>query len=156
MNFGGAQFSFLGTINEPFYRVGGDIRIKYRKLELFGVGLYGHDNNHAVDTEAETISRAPAITYTGGFAGANYWIHPWLIGYMRYDFVNSPADFASGVSQFQTRNRFSPGFQILVRANIKLIGEYSYHWGQPYFDPIQDKTLFFRPNSFTGGIDYVF
>jgi hypothetical protein len=75
---------------------------------------------------------------------------------MRYDFVNSPADFASGVSQFQTRNRFSPGFQILVRANIKVIGEYSYHWGQPYFDPIQDKTLFFRPNSFTGGIDYVF
>jgi hypothetical protein len=156
MNFGGAQFSFLGTINEPFYRAGGDVRIKYRKLELFGVGLYGHDNNHSVDTEAETISRAPAVTYTGGFAGANYWIHPWLIGYMRYDFVNSPADFASGMSQFQTRNRFSPGFQILVRANIKLIGEYQYHWGLPYFDPIQDKTLFFRPNSFTGGIDYVF
>ena len=156
MNYGGSQFSFLGTISEPFYRAGGDIRIKYRKLELFGVGLIGHDNNHSVDTEAQTISIAPAITYTGGFVGGNYWIYPWLIGYMRYDFVNSPTDFANGVSQFQTRNRFSPGFQIHVRANIKLIGEYQYHWGQPYIDPSTGNTLFFRPNSFTGGIDYVF
>jgi hypothetical protein len=156
LNFGGSQFSFLGTINEPFYRVGGDIRFKYRKLEVFGVGLFGHDNNHSVDTEAQTITNARAVTYTGGFAGSNYWVFPWLIAYMRYDFVNSPADFANGISQYQTRNRFSPGFQVLVRANIKVIGEYQFHWGQPYVDPTTSNTLFFHPNSFVSGIDYVF
>ena len=158
LNYGGSQFSFLGTINEPFYRAGGDVRFKYRKLELFGVGLVGHDNDHSVDTtlSTPTFTHAPAVTYTGGFAGSNYWIYPWLIAYMRYDFVNSPTDFANGISQYRTRNRFSPGFQVLVRANIKLIGEYQYHWGQPYTDPATGDILFFRPNSFVGGIDYVF
>jgi hypothetical protein len=153
-NFGSSQFTFLGTIQEPFYRAGADIRFKYRKMELFGVGIAGHDNNHTVDTEARTITNAPAVTYTGGFAGSNFWIYPWMIAYLRYDFVNSPTDFANGVSQYTTRNRYSPGFQLLVRANIKLIGEYQYHWGEPYAGPTG--TLFFRPNTFVSGIDFVF
>jgi len=161
LNFGGTQYGLLGTlngtINEPFYRAGGDIRFKYRnRLELFGLGLVGHDNNHLVDTVAQTITNAPAVTYTGGFAGSNFWVFPWLITYMRYDFVNSPVDYANEVSEYRTRNRFSPGFQVLVRANIKVIGEYQYHWGQPYTDPATGNTLYFRPNSFVSGIDYVF
>ena len=92
----------------------------------------GHDNNHIVDTEAGTLTGTRAVTYTGGFVAGNYWIYPWLIATMRYDFVNSPADFANGISEHRTRNRFSPGFQVLVRANIKIVGEYQYHWGQPY------------------------
>jgi hypothetical protein len=103
-----------------------------------------------VDTVGQTIVNARAVTYTGGFMGSNFWIYPWMIAYMRYDFVNSPTDFANGVSQDRTRNRFSP----LVRANIKVIGEY--HWGQPDTDPTTGNTLFFRPNSFVGGIDYAF
>jgi len=154
---GTAQFPLLGTINEPFYRAGGDVRFKYRKLELFGVGLVGHDDNHTVDTETQsTISAAPAVTYTGGFAGSNFWIYPWMIAYMRYDFVNSPTDFANGISQYRTRNRYSPGFQVLIRANIKIFGEYQYHWGQPYTDPSTENILYFRPNSFVGGIDFVY
>lgn len=157
LNYGSSTYSFLGTINEPFYRAGGDIRFKYRgRLELFGLGMVGHDNNQLVDTVAQTISSAPAVTYTGGFAGSNLWIYPWLIGYMRYDFVNSPTDFSNGVSQYQTRNRYSPGFQVLVRANIKLVGEYQFHWAQPYVDPIAGNTMFFRQNSFVSGIDFAF
>jgi hypothetical protein len=158
-NFGQSQFTSLGTIDEPFYRAGGDVRFKFRsRLELFGVGMVGHDKNHLVDTSTTipTITNAPAVTFTGGFAGTNLWIYPWLIAYMRYDFVNSPTDFANGISQYRTRNRFSPGFQILVRANIKVIGEYEYHWARPYTDSTTSNTLFFRPNSFVGGIDYVF
>jgi hypothetical protein len=157
LNFGGSQFNFLGTFNEPFYRTGGDVRFKYRnRVELFGLGLVGHDHNHLVDTVAQTITNVPAVTYTGGFAGSNFWIYPWMIAYMRYDFVNSPIDFANGVSQYRTRNRFSPGFQVLVRANIKVIAEYQYHWGQPYVDPTAGNTLYFRPNTFVSGIDYAF
>jgi hypothetical protein len=160
LNFGGAQFGLLGTrngtFNEPFYRAGGDIRFRYRsRLEVFGVGLVGHDNNHTVDTVAQTITHAPAVTYTGGFVGTNVWIYPWMIAYMRYDFVNSPTDFANGISRFRTRNRYSPGFQLLVRANIKVIGEYQYHWAEP-FTNTEGNTAFFRPHSFVGGIDYVF
>jgi len=154
-NYGGSQFAFLNTISEPFYRVGGDIRFKYRKLELFGVGLVGHDDNHLVDTMAQTIVPAHAVTFTGGFVAGNYWFYPWLIGTMRYDFVNSPSDFINSVSEDQTRNRFSPGYQILLRANIKIVGEYQYHWGVPYTGAT-GLTQFYRPHTFATGIDYVF
>jgi hypothetical protein len=159
-NFGSSQFSALGVIDEPFYRAGGDVRFKYRKMELFALGMVGHDKDHTVTvntvTSTQTISSAPPVTYTGGFAGGNFWIYPWMIAYMRYDFANSPTDFANGVSQYRTRNRYSPGFQLLVRANIKVIGEYQYHWGQPYTDPATGNTAYYRPSSFVGGIDYVF
>jgi hypothetical protein len=159
-NFGGAQYGLLGTtygtFNEPFYRAGGDIRFKYQsKLEIYFLGMVGHDNNHIVDTVTQTITNAPAVTYTGGFAGSNVWVFPWLMPYMRYDFVNSPTDFANGVSQYRTRNRYSPGIQVLVRANIKVLGEYQYQWGHGYTGT-DNSLLFYRPHSFVGGIDYVF
>ena len=154
---GTLPFGVIPSFREPFYRAGGDLRFKYRKLELLGLGMVGHDNNHIADTEAGTLTGTRAVTYTGGFVAGNYWIYPWLIATMRYDFVNSPSDFANGISEHQTRNRFSPGFQVLVRANIKIAGEYQYHWGQPYQDPNNPaNTLFFRPSAFVTGIDYVF
>lgn len=157
-NFGSSEFSFAGTINEPFYRAGGDVRFRYRsKFELYAVGMMGHDDNHLVDTGAGTIVPAHAVTFTGGFVAANYWIYPWLIATMRYDFVNSPSDFFNGVSRYQTRNNFRPGYQILVRANIKIVGEYTYHW-QPssYGMNATGQPLYYRPNTFVTGIDYVF
>jgi hypothetical protein len=74
---------------------------------------------------------------------------------MRYDFVNSPSDFFNGVSQSRTRNNFRPGYTILVRANIKVLGEYTRHWGVPYQDAAGN-LLNYRPNTFVTGIDYVF
>jgi hypothetical protein len=154
-NFGSSLYSFTGTINDPFYRAGAELRFKYRKLELYGVGLHGHDDNHLVDTAAGTIASANAVTFTGGFVAGNYWIYPWLIATMRYDFVNSPSDYFNGVSESATRNRFSPGYQILVRANIKIVGEYERHWGVPYQNAAGNQA-FYRPNTFLTGIDYVF
>ena len=151
-------FPGLGTIEEPFYRVGGDLRFKYRHLELFGLGMFGHDDNHVVSGDPATIAAAPAVKFSGGFAGANYWFHPWLIGTFHYDAVNSHADFVNSPLplDYHTRNRFSPGFQVLVRANIKIVGEYQHTFRHPYADPVTENTLFFRPNTFQTGIDYVF
>jgi len=145
------------TVEDPFYRVGGDLRFKYRHLELFGLGMFGHDDNHLFTPGAPaTIAAAPAVKFSGGFAGANYWFYPWLIGTFHYDAVNSHVDFANGTpaSEHQTRSRFSPGFQVLARANIKIVGEYQYTFGQPY--AVGTTTQFFRPNTFQAGIDYVF
>jgi hypothetical protein len=117
--------------------------------------MVGHDDNHFVDPVGQTIVSAKPVTFAGGFVTGNYWVFPWLIGTMRYDFVNNPSDFINGVSQYQTRNRFSPGYTILVRANVKIVGEYQYHWGVPY-SGTGGNTLFYRPNTFATGIDYVF
>jgi len=157
LNMDGSLFTGFGTVREPFYRAGGDFRFKYRHFELYGVGMYGHDQNLLPNTVTGTgFVRASPVTFTGGFAQAQYWIYPWAMTLMRYDFVDSPTDFSKGnVSRYNTRNRFSPGVQFLVRANIKVAFEYQRRWEKPV-TLANGNTIFFRPNGMVSGIDYVF
>jgi len=148
-------FSNLGTIQEPFYRLGSDFRFKYRNFEFYGLGMYGHDENHVLVSQDNTVIGfvpGPPVTFSGGFAQAEYWFYPWVIGLMRYDVVNSPTDFLNALSRHNSRNRFSPGVQLLVRSNIKVAFEYQRRWEQP----IPNSDQFFRPNGFATGIDYSF
>jgi len=146
----------IGTIEEPFYRFGADFRFKYRQFELYGLGMHGRDDNHMLVTqEGGTVTGfvpTTPVTFSGGFAQANYWIYPWLIALMRYDVVNSPTDFQNGVSNSATRARISPGFQFLIRSNIKWAFEYQHRWQQP----IPNSTETFRLNGFETGFDYSF
>ncbi len=151
LNMDGSLFPDAPTARFPFYRVGGQFRFKYRKFELYGLGMYGHDNNLQINASEDGFLPAPAVTFSGGFVQSQYWIYPWLIGIMRYDVVNSPSDFLNGASEHFTRNRFSPGVQVLFRANIKGIFEYQRRWAQP----VPNQTLFFRPNGFVVGLDFV-
>lgn len=152
LNMDGSIFPMLGTIHEPFYRVGGDFRFKYRQFELYGVGMYGHDTNLVLNNSENGLQPAAPVTFTGGFAEAEYWVYPWMIALMRYDFVDSPTDFLNGASRNATRNRFSPGVQMLVRANIKVALEYQYRWQQS----VPNTPNFFRQNGLVSGIDFVF
>jgi hypothetical protein len=155
LNTDQTQFPGFGTIHEPFYRVGGDLRFKCGdKFELYGLLMYGRDQNLIPDPNTGFLLHGSPVTFTGGFAEAEYWVYPWLIGIMRYDAVNSPTDFLNGeISRFNTRNRFSPGLQVLVRGNVKALFEYQRNWEKPV---VGTDNLFFRPNSFLAGIDFVF
>ncbi len=146
------SISGFGTIHEPFYRVGGAARFKYRNLELYGLLMYGRDQNLLPQEDTGALLHGSPVTFTGGFATAQYWIYPWIVGIMRYDAVNSPTDFLNGLYRFNTRNRYSPGLQILARDNIKMFFEYQYSWEVP----TGTGGLFFRPSGFQAGIDYVF
>lgn len=141
----------LPELREPFYRVGGDLRFRYRNFELYGLGMYGRDQNHFWTDSTPAFVSAPPVTFTGGFGQAEYRIYPWLMGIMRYDWVNSPTDQVNNFSRFNTRSRYSPGFQVLVRANLKVAFEYQRRWEQD-----NGTAGFYRPNGFVSGIDYVF
>jgi hypothetical protein len=153
INTDGTLFPGLASINEPYYRTGGYFRFKYQsKFELYGMGMYSHDDNFIVDTTTNVVSRGPAVNFSGGFVQAEYWAYPWLIPLMRYDLVNAPFDFYAGVSRRFVRNRISPGVQMLIRPNIKFNFEYSRSWEEP----VPGETTFFRPNGFQTGIDFAF
>ncbi len=151
-----------GTINEPFYRAGGYVRYRFRdKLEIYGMGMFGHDNNHLANGTAQTLTGTTPVTYSGGFVAVNWFIYPWLIPTLRYDFVNSQSDYFNGAGPVgppagATRNRISPGYQILIRANIKIVGEYQYQYNSQYFLLSGAGPYKYRPNSFMTGIDYAF
>ncbi len=146
-------YPLFSSINEPYYRVGGYFRFKYQsKFEIYGLGMYSHDTNYIPNMTTLTLDQGPPVNFSGGFAEAEYWVYPWLIPIMRWDYVNSPSDFAAGLSRHFSRNRFSPGIQALIRPNIKLLFEYDYTFQQP----VPGSNTFYRPNGAVGGIDFAF
>src|SRR5579862_3396029 len=136
---------------EPFHRVGGDFSFNYRALNIYGLYMYGRDNNLLpVDANGNLIalplsaggpipdrfiSGVPA-KFNGGFVQADYMILPWMMAIARWDGVNSTADRINGLalstdtSYFgplhSTRNRFTPGIQFLLHPNIKASFEYQF------------------------------
>jgi len=134
---------------EPYYRAGGDFSFNYRTFNLFGVYMYGRDDNQLpVDANGDLIelplgSDSPAAVkfvsalpakFNGGFLEADYLIHPWLMAIGRWDVVHSSADRINGLALSpdtpffapftSTRSRFTPGIQFLIRPNIKASFEY--------------------------------
>ena len=65
------------TAREPFYRVGGDFSFNYRTFNLFGLFMYGHDNEFAaliLRRPATGFTPGPAAHFNGGFLEADYLI----------------------------------------------------------------------------------
>jgi hypothetical protein len=165
------------TAREPFYRIGGNVSFNYRTLNLFGVYLAGHDHNLVPVTPGDAagptgfVASSP-VTFSGGFVEADYLALPWMMTIMRWDIVKSTADrvnfieynpAAPPASSFfsaygATRNRFTPGVQFLIRANVKASFEYQIRPPQIVYDPATGipLTKSFRTNIATAGLEWVY
>ncbi|MGI9101449.1 MAG: hypothetical protein ACR2IF_03300 [Terriglobales bacterium] len=111
-------------------------------------------------------------TFSGGFLQADYMPLPWIMLIMRYDGVNTWADFINGQESItagnffgpvrHTRNRFTPGVQFLIHANIKASFEYQIRPQQQVLNginPITGATVVtnpFRTNTVTAGLEFVY
>jgi len=103
---------------------------------------------------------APPAHFNGGFLEADYLALPWLMTIMRYDRVQSKADFLNqGGGYFQpasaTRNRVTPGVQFLIHANIKASFEYQIRPKQQGTDST-GAPLTQRTNSAVAGLEWVY
>ena len=175
------------TAREPFYRTGGDFNFNYRNLNFYGVFMYGHDTNRLpIDTAGALVPLPIATpgpvpvgfvhgtpaTFAGGFMQADYMVHPWLIAIIRWDAVNSWEDRVNGLAfntstpfalPFNgTRNRFTPGVQFLIHANIKTSFEYQIR-PQQYVTVITNPITGlptavqpFRSNTAVAALEWVF
>ena len=177
-----ASVNQLLTAREPFYRTGADFSFNYRTFNIFGLFMYGRDHNlvpvdasgvpfPANNTAVAFVHGAPA-TFSGGFLQADYLILPWTMLIMRYDEVNSQADFYNGLAGITstpffgpvraTRNRFTPGVQFLIRANIKASFEYQVRPQQHIasgMNPVAGTPVVipsFRTNTATAGLEFVY
>jgi len=165
------------TAREPFYRAGGDFSFNYHALNLYGLFMYGHDKN-LVPFTVPTATNGPngfvsghPASFSGGFLQADYLALPWLMAIMRYDVVNSNADRINGFggdvtnpspapffSPFRTtRNRFTPGVQFLIHANIKAAYEYQIRPQQALFDSNGAQlSKAFRTNTSVVDLEFVY
>jgi hypothetical protein len=165
------------TAREPFYRLGGDFDFGYHGVfNLYGLFMYGRDHNLLpVDSEGALLplplatgtvisgfmNGVPA-TFSGGFMQADYMVYPWMMVIMRWDSVHSTADLLNGATNYPfpfntTRNRFTPGAQFLIHANIKASFEYQIRPQQSVTVganglPVQP----FRTNAVTAGLEFVY
>ncbi len=183
-----AAIPVLLTAREPFYRVGGDFSFNYRTFNLFGLYMYGRDQNELPVTAAgapvplpfdPTAGILPArfvhghpATFGGGFLQADWLAYPWVMVIMRYDAVNSEPDFINGQAGIlgtpffgparATRNRFTPGVQFLIHANIKASFEYQVRPQQQILtgiDPLTGAPVIIRPfrvNTAVAGLEFVY
>jgi hypothetical protein len=155
------------TAREPFYRVGGDFSFNYHTFNLFGQFLYGRDQNL-------TPLQPPGSPahFSGGFLEADYLVYPWMMTILRWDRVNSTADYLNGIGADQNnppptpffspvstvRNRFTPGIQFLIHANIKTSFEYQVRPKQIVYSPTTGAPITdpFRTNSAVAGLEFVY
>jgi len=159
------------TAREPFYRFGGDFSFNYRTFNLYGLYMYGHDDDLLLNPTATGFLSGTAAKFNGGFLQADYLMLPWVMGILRYDRVQSTADFLNQIgSQANapnrgnffspagaTRNRVTPGIQFLIHANIKASFEYQIRPQQIVYDASGNKlTNPFRTNTATGALEFVY
>lgn len=144
------------TAREPFYRTGGDFSFNYRTFNLFGLYMYGHDRSQVLNEGGTGLIAAPSAHFSGGFLEADYLALPWLMTIMRYDRVQSTADFLNGGGNYfspasATRNRVTPGVQFLIHANIKASFEYQIRPKQASTDVPEQRT-----NQAVAGLEWVY
>jgi len=182
---GGA--STILRVQEPYYRAGGDFSFNYRAFNLYGVYMYGRDQSLLpVDENGELIplplsSEGPLpigfvksvpATFNGGFVQADYMVLPWIMAIARWDGVNSTADRINGLalstsspffgSLHSTRQRFTPGVQVLIHPNIKFAFEYQFRPKQTAVveaDPVTGALVAvnpFRVNTALFGLEFVY
>ena len=148
------------TAREPFYRTGGDFSFNYRTFNLFGLYMYGHDRSQVLNDTQDALIAAPSAHFNGGFLEADYLALPWLMTIMRYDRVQSTADFLNGGGGYfqpasATRNRVTPGVQFLIHANIKASFEYQIRPKQSGTDA-NENAFTQRTNSAVAGLEWVY
>lgn len=152
------------TAHEPFYRVGGDFSFNYRTFNLFGLYMYGHDQDLLLNSGFTGFMPGPQAKFNGGFLQADYLMLPWLMGIMRWDRVQSSADFLNGAGSANyyspvgtTRDRITPGVQFLIHANIKTSFEYQFRPQQALtYNSNGQAVNPFRTNTATAGLEFVY
>ena len=150
------------TVHEPFYRVGGDLDFHYRNFNIYGLYMYARDHNVLVDpVSGDVLGVGAPAHFSGSFVQADYLALPWLMTIMRWDRVQSSADAMNAMLSVNganptfwfdsTRNRFTPGVQFLIHANIKASFEYQI---RPRQAVVADEP--FRTNTALTALEFVY
>jgi hypothetical protein len=124
------------------------------------------------DTLPVAFVRSVPATFSGGFVQADYMIFPWMMAIGRWDGVNSTADRINGLAQStstsffgplnSTRQRYTPGLQVLIHPNIKFSFEYQFRPKQVVqiqADPVTGALMAvnpFRVNTALFGLEFVY
>lgn len=108
---------------DHYFRVGVDGDAWWRRLNLYGVWLYGRSDN-ALASFTQPQGTREALHVTGGFLQADYHAHDAVALTLRLNFVDLPAG-ANDRARFTSRSLY-PGVQWWPFPHLKLSAEYGF------------------------------
>lgn len=108
--FGHAGKGLFGTPSreDKFWRVGADIDLFIRDLNLYGAVMRGRDRFTATGVANE---------FTGAFIQADYVVKPWILAVVRYDTVFRDRVMGPDVK------KIVPALILAIRANVRVVAE---------------------------------
>jgi hypothetical protein len=103
-------------------RVGADFSVWAQRLNLYGVGMYG-SNDNSVASPSEPDGTDESQSFTGGFLQADWHARDNVVVTLRGNLVNRPE---STEGDKETFTSVVPGVQVFIRERFKLSFEYAF------------------------------
>ena len=104
-------------------RLGGDASVWWRRLNLYGVYLYGRNDTYARDP---LLDPGVVETLNGGFLQADYHFSDWLAATLRGNLIHPPH---VGDVEVDTATSVYPGVQVWIFRRLKLSAQYGFNSG---------------------------
>jgi hypothetical protein len=104
-------------------RLGVDASVWLQRLNIYGVGMYGRNDN-PVATPASPDGTDESSSFSGGFLQADWHTRDTLVLTARVNLVQRPVGLSG--SDKESFVSFYPGIQLFVRERLKLSFEYGF------------------------------
>lgn len=128
------------VFKDNLLRLGADASVWLRRLNLYGVYMYGRNDN-SIATAARPRGTEESLSFSGGFAQADYHASDNLALTLRLNLVNQPDAGASG--EKTTFSSLFPGVQVWLLEFLKLSFEYGFlNQQRKSFGAIQAEVAF--------------
>lgn len=125
--------------DDNLLRLGADANVWLRRLNLYGVYMYGRNDN-SIATPTQPRGTEQALSFNGGFVQADYHASENLALTLRLNLVSEPT--GSDESK-ETRSSLFPGIQFWFLKNFKLSFEYGFlNQERPSFGALQAEVAF--------------
>lgn len=133
----------LGPTNlwdDNLLRLGADASLWVQKMNLYGVALYGRNDN-SIATIDQPAGTGQALSFGGGFLQADYHARDNLVLTLRFNLLNGPGEAA--VTDKETFTGIFPGLQLWLFERAKLSFEYGLlNRERPSYGAIQVEVAF--------------
>jgi hypothetical protein len=125
--------------DDDLLRLGADANVWLRRLNLYGVYMYGRNDN-SIATPEQPNGTGESLSFSGGFVQADYHASDNLALTLRLNVVSEP----TGIEQEnETSSSLFPGIQVWFFQRLKLSFEYGFlNNEQPSFGALQAEVAF--------------
>lgn len=110
--------------DDSILRVGADLSVWVRRLNVYGVVLYGRNDN-PIATPSRPRGTGQETSFTGGFVQGDYHWNDRVVLTLRAEAVHRPP--RGSVAPRETFSSVYPNAQLFLRERFKLAFEYGLH-----------------------------